>query len=69
MPSQRQLNRLLKLIADEYAKEGYDLLHMKAVFSKAPRYNDGRPKPRCTHVRLFYLWPGMSCASTQAVLS
>lgn len=46
MPSQRQLNRLLKLIADEYAKEGYDLSHMKAVFSKSPRYNDGKPTPR-----------------------
>lgn len=46
MPSQRQLNRLLKLIADEYAKEGYDLSHMKAVFSKAPRYNNGKPTPR-----------------------
>lgn len=46
MPSQRQLNRLLKLIADEYAKEGYDLSHMKAVFSKSPRFNNGKPTPR-----------------------
>lgn len=41
----KQLDKLLKLIVNEYKKEGYDLSNMKAKFSDTPVYNNGKKVP------------------------